>query len=109
MKPQIKKYIWIALLLIIFTEIAEWNTYAANTGHTDPYNFSEYIFLLLLSCFAYIVTRFSYKFCSRYFKHYGNTIASITAFFTGAVVFSISYPFYHSAYAVVMQGAHFWN
>jgi two-component system, LytTR family, sensor kinase len=109
MKPQIRKYIWIALLLIIFTEIAEWNTYAANTGQTDPYSFPEYIFLLLLSCFAYIVTTFSYRFCSRYLKHYSNTVASITAFFAGAAVFYLSYPFYHSAYAAVMQGMPFWN
>jgi len=109
MKPPIRKYIWIALLLIIFTEIAEWNTYAANTGHTDPHSFSEYTFLLLLSCFAYMVTTFSYRFCSRYFKRYGNTVASITAFFTGAVVFYISYPFYHSAFATVVQGARFWS
>lgn len=109
MKAQIRKYTWIALLLIIFTEIAEWNTYAANTGQTDPYSLSEYIFLLLQSCFAYIVTTLSYRFCSRYLKRYGNTIVSIIAFFTGGVVFYLCYPFYHSAFATVTQGMPFWN
>lgn len=109
MKPRIRKYIWIALLLIIFTEIAEWNTYAANFGHTDPYSLSEYIFLLLQSCFAYITTTFSYRFCNRHLKHYGNTVASILAFFTGAAVFYICYPFYHSGYIMVVHGSPFWN
>jgi hypothetical protein len=109
MKPQIKKYLWIALLLMVFTEMVEWNTYAANFGQTNPYSISEYIFLLLQSVVAYLLATLSYRFCSRCLTGYGNTAISIMAFFAGAVVFYAFYPFYHSIFILVVHSRSPWN
>jgi sensor histidine kinase YesM len=109
MKAQIKRYIWVVLLLIVFTEIIEWNTYAANFGKTNPYSISEYIFLLLLSVSAYIATNLSYRFCRRRMARYSDAAVNIAAFFAGAVMFYGFYPFYHSLFILLVHSVSPWN
>jgi hypothetical protein len=92
---QVKKYFWVAVLLIVFTVVAEWNTYATNSGTTHPDDWREYVFLLGLALGAYLATTLSFRYCSKRMASYSNTAISITAFFGGALLFYCFYLVFH--------------
>lgn len=92
---QVKKYIWVAVLLIVFTVMEEWNSYATNFGTTHPEDWREYIFMLVLAFAAYLATNLSFSYCSKRMTAYGNTTISVTAFFVGALLFYCFYLVFH--------------
>ncbi len=95
MIKQVIKHSWIVVLLIVFTIVDIWNTYATNFGQTNPFSWQEYVFSFVLAVAAYLAATLSFRYCSKRLSQRGNTLVNITAFFSGALLFYVFYMLYH--------------
>ncbi|KAA2245721.1 histidine kinase [Chitinophaga agrisoli] len=95
MIKQVIRHSWILVLLIVFTVVDIWNTYMTNFGQTNPFSWQEYVFSFILAVAAWLAATISFRYCNRQLARWGNTLVSIMAFFSGALLFYVFYMLYH--------------